>query len=276
MPPVPDRVIGEVLNRLRAILGTEDSVVDPNQRKAALRRELHQALAGLTEEEIVPIVRRIREEFPDRNHEASLRLVELEVRNESLQSEVTRLSRELNEARTREQQFDAAVGEIRAAVEMPDNAVLTPQLLTAMSQALCFAVAQDSAVREIEKGMESATGPVASNPDLADHVRSFLQQEGTDDRDVVEFSQRLQRLNSVPDALVAGAEHSWKSGTQSVLETLDPGSGDGGKWNPLRATGALEDTRDRFKAFRDRLEENIARYYRNRFQQVYEEALKES
>ena len=77
---------------------------------------------------------------------------------------------------------------------------------------------------------------------------------------------------------MAGVQQSWRSGTTSVLEYLEPGACEKAvpaKLPGLRDVAILREVKRRFEEFWGDMDRNVTHYYRGTFEKVYAEKMEE-
>jgi len=89
---------------------------------------------------------------------------------------------------------------------------------------------------------------------------------------------KLGYLGLIPAALMAGVQQSWRSGTTSILEYLEPGACEKAvpaKLPGLRDVAVLREVKRRFEEFWGDMDRNVTHYYRGTFEKVYAEKMEE-
>ncbi len=77
---------------------------------------------------------------------------------------------------------------------------------------------------------------------------------------------------------MAGVQQSWRGGTTSVLEYLEPGACEKAveaKFPGLRDVAVLREVKRRFEEFWGDMDRNVTHYYRGTFERVYAEKMEE-
>ena len=280
---------GTLLESIREILHSSD-YESPDQRKAALRRALHASSVGLTEGEARALLSEVESRYPDRVYESSSKAAVLARRAEALEKEAAETRAEMEQLRTRARALDRLVATVVEAARRtaatdgapagappalaPDPSSLAP-LFDAVARLLAVAVEQEAIVREFESTMERKPGRQDAGSTLPAIFARLAAGEPAAAETGALVERRLKALGKFPAALISGAQQSWRSGTTSVLKSLDPGSGEGAKPKWLQGGAALQEIRGRFKSFWDQLDLNIAHYYRGTFERVYAEVMED-
>ncbi|MCA9727096.1 MAG: hypothetical protein KC729_05380, partial [Candidatus Eisenbacteria bacterium] len=89
---------------------------------------------------------------------------------------------------------------------------------------------------------------------------------------------KLSYLGLLPGALLAGVQQSWRGGTTSILEYLEPSACEKdvpAKIPGLRDVAVLREVKRRFEEFWGDLDRNVTHYYRGTFEKVYAEKMEE-
>jgi hypothetical protein len=89
---------------------------------------------------------------------------------------------------------------------------------------------------------------------------------------------KLGYLGLIPAALMAGVQQSWRGGTTSILEYLEPGACEKAvpaKLPGLRDVAILREVKRRFEEFWGDMDRNVTHYYRGTFEKVYAEKMEE-
>jgi len=270
--------------RFRAIMA-DGAHASPGALKAALRRELHAAAVGLDEEGLTTFLAEMRSRFPDRMYEASA-----EIRR--CQEDAARLKAELDEVRAardrlaRTQQAQAAVlAELHRAVlsaatltdrgtgaAPPPPQRLKP-LVGALGALVELVVAQEVALNTVQGSVRRQESAPRVVPEL---VRQLAQDEGDTDAALVQLRARLELLTRLPTALLTAMEQSWRSGTQAVVQHLSPKSAQEALPGNLRARvpglkaqAIVDELDNRFSAFWNDMDGNVAHYFRGAFERIY-------
>jgi hypothetical protein len=288
----PERSIAETTARLREALASS-SFESEDRRKAALRRIVHQSAVGLTGDEVASLVAALRVRFPDRVYESNARAAELETRCRKAEAETKRLTEESERLQARVRALEHLVAHVTGAAGKAahpsakrqvrsarggSSTAHEPASLDALFRALPlligFAADQDSIAGEVEGPMQQPVRGPGAGSNFPALLEKLLRNEGDADHNLKELDQRLTHLRTLPAALLAAVQQSWKAGTRSILEYLDPGTGEGGL-KRLRAGATLDETRRRFQEFWNQFDHNIAHYYRGTFEKVYAEKMEE-
>jgi hypothetical protein len=281
-----------LIREIRQLLQSDEFAAE-DVRKAAVREALRAAVTGLKEEEIVAFVAELRQRFPDRVYEAAAAARRFQQSFQELEREVARLQGICERLEHRVHAQDVLLERICAAVrevsrhetpgpavgaaggpsESPDPELLGP-LMEAAALLFAFAVAQDESARIVEDHM-GWSGRSRSAP-FAELFDRLLHPVGTGAPELSELRRRRTALQLLPAALMTAAEQSWRSGTQEVLEALDPKAIEEGIQTRLpgrRDAAAFKELRRRHEQFWGQLEKNIDHYYRSKFKRIYTEKM---
>jgi len=279
----------ETARRLRLTLASPEFRSE-NQRKAALRRLLHEAVAGLDASSARVYVDEIRSRFPDRVYEATNRLQESESARKELEKKVEGLAAERDRMSARLRAAEAMLAgllEAPAATKSsagPDrggesllgtliDADGIRRLGPALARLMVFVAAQETALAGVDETVGRSGGTGSGVHEL---VVRLAKGEGSAESSLAELERRLTALTKLPAALLAGLVQSWKAGTQGVLEELDPdkvGADIASRLPGLREAALLREHRRRYKQFWDDLDQNVEHYYRDVFRRIYVEKM---
>lgn len=274
----------ETARRLRLTLASPEFRSE-NQRKASLRKILHEAVAGLDALAARVYVDDLRTRFPDRVYEATNRLLESESSRKDLEARVESLTMERDNLKQRMRASEAllaglldpaggskggaADGMLGTLMDADGIRRLTP----AMIRVMAFIQAQEAAIAGVDETLGRAGGTGAA---VAEILRKLAKGEGSPETLVAELERRLGAMTRLPAALLAGLQQSWKAGTQGVLEALDPRKieADMPKRLPgLREAAVLKEQRRRYEQFWEDLDKNVEHYYRDVFRRIYVEKM---
>jgi hypothetical protein len=274
---------------VREILGRDD-LESEDQRRAALRRLLHEQAAGLTRDEIEELVRGLRDRFPDRILESQRSARSLAVRAAELEKETTGLREEAGRLRARVAHLESLLDRLIRAVTMPAGQIrsaaggtpvrrsLPPEsemaLVEVATLLFSFALDQEETARSVEETLGRSAGPTSARG-LSALLPGLVTAEPPSPETLEAIRQRLRSLQLLPAALLAGAQQSWKGGTREILEQLDP------KGEDIRVIGVrnypaiLKEIRRKFQEFWDQFDRNIEHYYRGRFERTYRDKMED-
>jgi hypothetical protein len=121
-----------------------------------------------------------------------------------------------------------------------------------------------------------STAPGESKPRTASPKRGSSAPAREQSLPLIEA--KLGYLGLIPAALMAGVQQSWRSGTTSVLEYLEPGACEKAvpaKLPGLRDVAILREVKRRFEEFWGDMDRNVTHYYRGTFEKVYAEKMEE-
>jgi hypothetical protein len=276
----------ETARRLRVTLASPEFRSE-NHRKAAIRRVLHEAVAGLDAPSARVYVDELRGRFPDRVYEATTRLQESESSRKELEKKVESMAAERDRLTAR---MRAAESLFTALLESPAGTkgksdageAILGALLDAdgirrlgpvLARLMAFVAAQETALAGVD-GTVGRTSADAGN--VHDLVVKTARGEGSPEASLAELERRLSALQKLPAALLAGLMQSWKAGTQGVLEELDPRKIENeipSRLPGLREAAVLKETRRRYEQFWDDLDKNVEHYYRDVFRRIYVEKM---
>lgn len=280
-----------VSRRMREILSGGEYRTE-GHRKAALRRVLHQAAAGMDAAGLAAFVGEVKARFPDRVFEADARARQLEGRQAALEAELAalRTEREALDKRARAAEkllgrlyeaLDAALPGAPAGVvggsvaQLPGDPEALARFAGALSRIISFAIDQESTAASVEETL-GRTRSGSGREALPALVKRLTAGGGKPGEDQAELERRLRRMRLLPAALLAGAQQSWKGGTRGILEYLDPKAAEAeipARLPGLREAAVLKEVRRRYEQFWDELDKNIAHFYRGTFEKVYSEKM---
>jgi len=274
----------ETARRLRVALVSPEYRTE-NQRKASLRKILHESVAGLDALAARVYVDELRARFPDRVYEATNRLLESESSRKELEARAESLAMERDNLKARMRAAEvllagildntggskgaAADGLLGTLMDADGIRRLTPAIVRLMA----FVQAQETAMTGVDETLGRAAGAV---PSVADLLRKLAKGEGSPETVVAELERRLGAMTRLPAALLAGLAQSWKAGTQGVLEELDPRKIEAAvpkRLPGLREAAVLKEQRRRYEQFWDELDKNVEHYYRDVFRRIYVEKM---
>ena len=279
----------ETARRLRLTLASPEFRSE-NQRKAALRRLLHEAVAGLDAPSARVYVDELRSRFPDRVYEATNRLQESESARKELEKKVEAMAAERDRMTARLRAAEAlltgfleapAAAKSAAGAGGGGDALLGPlldaegirRLAPVLARLMAFVAAQETAMAGVD---ETVGRSGSSGAGVHELVVRLAKGEGSPETSVAELERRLAALTRLPAALLAGLMQSWKAGTQGVLEELDPRKVEAEipkKLPGLREAAVLKEQRRRYEQFWDDLDKNVEHYYRDVFRRIYVEKM---
>jgi len=274
----------ETARRLRLTLASPEFRSE-NQRKASLRKILHEAVAGLDALAARVYVDDLRTRFPDRVYEATNRLLESESSRKELEARVENLTMERDNLKQRMRAseallaglLDPAIGTKGGAADGMLGTLIDAdgirRLTPAMIRVMAFLAAQEAAMTGVDETLGRAGGTGAA---VAEILRKLAKGEGSPETLVAELERRLGVMTKLPAALLAGLQQSWKAGTQRVLEDLDPRKieAEVPKRLPgLREAAVLKEQRRRYEQFWEDLDKNVEHYYRDVFRRIYVEKM---
>ena len=113
---------------------------------------------------------------------------------------------------------------------------------------------------------------------LAELFQGLVRHGGSAETDLAKLRHRLRALRLMPAALLAGAQQSWRSGTQEVLDALDPKAIEQSvrtRIPVLRDAAAFKELRRQHEQFWGQLEKNLDHYYRTKFERIYAEKMED-
>jgi hypothetical protein len=283
---LPD--VAVVARKVREVLLSEGYRTE-GYRKAALRRLLHESVAGMEQKDLAPFLDDVKTRFPDRGFESSARVTSLESRLKALEAESKKWETDRDVLKKRARLGEALVSRlfetvIAGGAGLVGGSVARPsadpetlgRFVSAVSQILTFAFDQEATMISVEETLGKAEGTKKSRDSLSDLIKRLARGEGNAADQLAEIERRLRRLRLMPGALMAGAQQSWKGGTRGLLEYLDPKVVEHeipSKLPGLRDVAVLKEVRRRYEQFWDELDKNIAHYYRGTFEAVYSEKM---
>jgi hypothetical protein len=270
----------ETARRLRRVLASPEYRTEKH-RKAALRTILHEAVVGLDAPAAEVYLEEIRSRFPDRVYESTTRLREAEAKLHELESAQRALVEARQAAEARLAGAQAVVTALLEAGPQPDglvaallNAEGLQRLAPAARRLAVFVAAQESALAGLDETLGRG-GATAGTP-VSDLLKTLARGETRPETVLAELERRFNRLQLLPAALLAGAQQSWKGGTQALLESLDPRRIEeevSARFPGLREAQVLKEQKKRFEQFWDDLDKNIEHYYREVFRRIYVEKM---
>jgi hypothetical protein len=270
----------EAARRLRRVLASPEYRTEKH-RKAALRTILHEAVVGLDAPAAEVYLEEIRTRFPDRVYESTTRLRETETRLHELESAQKALVEARQAAEARLAGAQAVVTALLESGPQPDGLVATmlnaeglQRLAPAARRLAVFVAAQESALAGLDETL--GRGGAAAGAPVAELLATLARGETRAETVMAELDRRFNRLQLLPAALLAGAQQSWKGGTQALLESLDPRRIEeevSARFPGLREAQVLKEQKKRFEQFWDDLDKNIEHYYREVFRRIYVEKM---
>ena len=272
------RALGALARRMREILGRAD-MESENHRKAALRRLLHEHAAGLTREETGELVEDLRDRFPDRIFESVSSARGLASRSAELEEEVGHLREERDRLRKQVDRLESLMTRLSQAAGMdavraPGSAETQEALVEVAALLFAFALNQEQTARSVEETL--GRGSAAPKPGSLTTLIPLLSGEKPPNREDLEaIRRRLEALQLLPGALLAGAQQSWKGGTREILEHLDPKTAEKSIAGVLKSPAILKDVKQRFEQFWDQFDRNVEHYYRGRFERAYRDKMED-
>lgn len=271
----------ETARRLRRVLASPEYRTEKH-RKAALRTILHEALVGLDGPAAEVYLEEIRSRFPDRVYESTTRLRETETKLHELESAQRALVEARQAAEARLAGAQAVVTALLEAGPQPDglvaallNAEGLQRLAPAARRLAVFVAAQESALSGLDETLGRGGSATAGTP-VSELLKTLARGETRPETVLAELERRFNRLQLLPAALLAGAQQSWKAGTQALLESLDPRRIEeevSARFPGLREAQVLKEQKRRFEQFWDDLDKNIEHYYREVFRRIYVEKM---
>lgn len=288
--------LGETARLMRETLSVTQFPSE-NHKKAALRRILHQALAGLEEAEAREFVDALRTRFPDRLFEAGARAHEAEGRLEKLEREVAQLRANREELKRRLDLAEGMVNRLhRAATQpgtlgsVPPGAPIPPPvdpvavqpLFDAVALVITLAMEQEPLANQLHASIAPPAGGKRATGTLADLLNTVAGlgpgQAAAAKESLAEIRRRMNVMKRQSAAMLESTEQTWKSGTQRIVESLDPREAEKEvprKMPGLREAAVLKEVRQRFEAFQGDLDKNIDHYYRETFKTIYARKMEE-
>ena len=288
------RDLAPLVEQIRGILSSEE-YAEERHRKAAIRRALHLAAAGLDQEEISTFLDRLRTRFPDRTYESLALARELESRNRELEEENRALPEEREALDDRLRKTDVILDRLWGKMVTGDSgggralvggsgaaAPRRPEMLETafegLSALLEFAHKLESITLEVERSLGPRGPRPIDPPTMAEVWRGIGRNEGDAAAHLARLREKLRYLGLLPAATVAGASQSWRGGTRQVLEHLDPEKVEemiSKRLPVLRDKAILDEVRNRFQQFWSQLDDNVTHYYRGTFEKVYAEKMED-
>jgi hypothetical protein len=285
--PVPST--SDVARMMRATLASTEFRTE-GHRKAALRRLLHESVAGLDAKGLFRFVEDLKSRFPDRIFEAISKVRHLETRLHAVEAETVALRAEVETLRARARSGEALLSRLYekatsggdrppgaggSIAALPVEPRAQDRFVQLLQDLVTFALDQDTTTTTVEESL--GRGQAARRDvTLAELVSRYSRGEGRPGDDQMEIEKRLKRMRLLPAALLAGIQQSWKGGTREVLEYLDPKSAEAAvpaRFPGLREAAVLKEVRKRYEQFWDDLDKNITHYYRGTFEKVYSEKM---
>lgn len=267
------------------------------QKKAALRRILHQALAGLEEVEAREFIDALRTRFPDRLFEAGARAHEAEGRLAKLEREVAQLRASREELRRRLDLAEGMINRLHRAVTQPGTLGSVPPgspappavdpvgvqpLFDAIALVITLAMEQEPLAIQLHASIAPPAGGGRPQGTLADLLKTVAAlgpgQAAAAKESLAEVRRRLNLMKRQAAAMMESSDQTWKSGTQRIVESLDPREAEkeiSRKIPGLRDAAVLKEVRQRFEAFQGDLDKNIDHYYRETFKTIYARKMEE-
>lgn len=304
--------VGDVARLMRETLA-ETRFPGENHRKAALRRILHGAVAGLEDSEAREFIEAVRSRFPDRLFEAGSRAHEAEEKLKLMEREQARIKAERDELKRRGSVSEALLGRIyrlvtgpvaapgsmsassapgvnvsgtiggsssgnMSAAGLPVDPITLQPLFEALAVMITAAEEQEKAMTELDRVI--ARSGRASTGSLSEMLKTLtaLAPGASGGETMTEIRRRLKKGAMQAAAVMSGSEQSWKSGTTRILEALDPKYVEKdvpGKIPGLRDAAILKEVRQRFEQFWGELDKNIAHYYRDTFETIYNKKMED-
>jgi len=284
-----DYSLNDLTRKMRVVLGSGE-LASEDERKAALRRLIHEHAAGLTSDEIEEMISAVRGRFPDRIFESVSTARNMTSRLKDLEEEVGRLREERDLLRQRNDHFESLMTRLSQAATTPAGKTpgtiggslakqtLAPESLDRLAEVavllFTFALNQEETARSIEEtiGQEQVRG---QSDDLATLIPSLVDETSADGEATRLIRKRLRSLQLMPGALLAGAQQSWKGGTREILEYLDPKAAEENLSGVLKFTLILKEVKRRFEEFWSQFDRNVEHYYRGRFERVYQNKMED-
>ncbi|MEZ4652680.1 MAG: hypothetical protein R3E12_03485 [Candidatus Eisenbacteria bacterium] len=302
--------LSQTVSRLRGALDSEDYPSEA-ARRVALRSVLHEACVGLTMEEIGGFLDAVRSHFPDRTYEASARASALEVQLAAAQRENTKLAADLQERTAQLRGLQRLIDQIYGTaqqLEASGKAIMggssaqaprDPEALAPFIEAVCriltFAVKQEKIALSVEETIGHRGSRAIDGDSLGKLLKTLARgtASATESGELTAPGQggdrgaafalpkieaKLSYLGLLPGALLAGVQQSWRGGTTSILEYLEPSACEKdvpAKIPGLRDVAVLREVKRRFEEFWGDLDRNVTHYYRGTFEKVYAEKMEE-
>jgi len=288
-PRQRERPLGALARRMREILGAAD-LESENQRKAALRRALHEHAAGLVKQEIEALVDDLRRRFPDRIFESVSNAHDLASRSTELEQNAGRLREERDRLRKQVDHLGSLMDRLAEAAGKPvgrsrgggegtqEKGALPPEtpesLMEVLAALFSFALNQEKTARSVADtlGLGTAAGKSES---LTSILPRLAGGESLNQKEMEVVRRRLQSLQLLPGALMAGVQQSWKGGTREILEHLDPKTAEKDVAGVFKSSAVLKEVKQRFEQFWNQFDRNVEHYYRGRFERVYKDKMED-